>query len=460
MNLNSSNNNNQLQLHKDVQSVIEMINLKLTEKKKEEIQSKINSMWVEKTIEDLIENSWKDKNTIKKQFVLKKLKEDHSYFLEVERSLHSDPEIQNELITSLIRQWVDFSSVESILSAYYWKDKKLQKKLLSLYIKILKEFETMHRDDLTKSLLDLKQKWENNLYTSLISKKIIESKWPRFILTSSFFKSLKDKLIINDSYFLLADREKDKSRYDFLLWMISLNYDTLTEDERGLLLTIIELIKIEENKYLSKKQIKEETEKDEDEYILNNESDDETWEIDPIDKIDFCLPYCSSSFSDWVYTIKTDWYMDAKLSEEELSRFTSIWLKNYIRFYHTMFDLWLWFLWTKYKSSFVTLLNNKVWFSYPDWAWVTDSRFLRVLNLLWKSMWIIWKIDDDTYIKPYDTLEWALKAFRDFKWSGKIKDRVLIDNLSDTDKMEILLKSRGYIDPKWNWLVFSEFNQL
>jgi hypothetical protein len=58
--------------------------------------------------------------------------------------------------------------------------------------------------------------------------------------------------------------------------MISLNYDTLTEDERGLLLTIIELIKIEENKYLSKKQIKEETEKDEDEYILNNESDDET----------------------------------------------------------------------------------------------------------------------------------------------------------------------------------------
>ena len=263
----------------------------------------------------------------------------------------------------------------------------------------------------------------------------------------------------------MSDEEKKVFQQSLIESYLEIDLSKLDEDERFFINTIlkvtiqsIDLKKIEE--IVDRENDKREEEEENERKQILEESKMEDENMAPMDKLDYCLPYCSSTYSAWIYTISSDWYMDAKLSEEELSRFTSVWLKNYIKFYHTMHSLWLGFLWWKYKSSFVTLLNNKVWFSYPDWAWVTESRFLRVLNLLWKSMWIIWKIDDDNYIKPYDTLEWALKAFRDFKWSGKVKDKVLIENLVDEDKFEVLLKSRWYIDPKWDWLVFFKFNQL
>jgi hypothetical protein len=45
-------------------------------------------------------------------------------------------------------------------------------------------------------------------------------------------------------------------------------------------------------------------------------------------------------------------------------------------------DLNLNFLWDSNKSSFVNILNNKIGFNYPDSEGVTESRALRVLNVI------------------------------------------------------------------------------
>ena len=104
-------------------------------------------------------------------------------------------------------------------------------------------------------------------------------------------------------------------------------------------------------------------------------------------------------------------------------------------------EIWLKSLRWKHKSSFIKILNNKVWFSYPDGAWVTESRALRVLNVIARAIWYIWKTDDGQEVKEFKTLGGAKLAFLELKWTWKIWEKKFID-----DDVEVILESRGFID--------------
>ena len=119
-------------------------------------------------------------------------------------------------------------------------------------------------------------------------------------------------------------------------------------------------------------------------------------------------------------------------------------------------EIWLWFLWWAQKNNFIKVLNNKVWFSYPDWAWVTESRALRVLNLVWKAVWMIGQVSDDKNIKEFQTLAWAKLAFTELKSTWKVWALELID-----DDVKVILEVKWFIDPETKELnVWKFINEL
>jgi hypothetical protein len=121
--------------------------------------------------------------------------------------------------------------------------------------------------------------------------------------------------------------------------------------------------------------------------------------------------------------------------------------------------LWLNFLWDKYLNDFKILCKNKIWFDYMLWEWITESKTLSVLNIIWKNIWIPehevidnkWKKTNK--YKCFDRLPDAKKVF----WEIKETWMINWDKYSDSSAfwnwaVENRLLESLCIDPNGMWL--------
>jgi len=98
-----------------------------------------------------------------------------------------------------------------------------------------------------------------------------------------------------------------------------------------------------------------------------------------------------------------------------------------------MRNLWLNFLWDKYSHDFKILCNNKIWVNYMLWEWITDSKMLSILNMIWRNVWVPehrvldekWK--ETNSIKCFKTLWDAKEAFWEIKETWMINDKKYSD---------------------------------
>lgn len=360
-----------------------------------------------------------------------------------------------EAIMSFIRNWRNIIEINSFLDKNFILKKWIYKKLQEFLEKALKDTGEIILDDLSKWLLFIKSK-NKSLYDFLISSKIISWAWKKLWLWAKFQKDFSKAVIVSDKVTWKKDDELIIVKRE-IFWEITwIDISKLSEDELFLIDTIINLCVLKD----SQKSIKEQ-EKQNNRLEDNNDLDDLDKDepiIDPEIKLNFCLPNCSY-YETWYdsYNISLYWYKTVNLSEEELLRFTSLWLRNFVKFYSMLWEIWLSFLWDKNKSSFINILNNVIWFNYPDSAWVTEDRSLRVLNLIAKSIWIIWQVWDQ-YIKEYSDLESAKKEFMYIKNTRNIawEQFPLESWLFWTPVVELALKKRWYISEKWE-LSFTKF---
>jgi hypothetical protein len=147
--------------------------------------------------------------------------------------------------------------------------------------------------------------------------------------------------------------------------------------------------------------------------------------------------------------------------------FSSVALKNFVKFYGLLYDLELNFLWDKYNRDFITLCNNKIWLDYTSNDWITEAKSLSILNLIGKNIWIpetkLWIRDDDwnekTQLKCFKTIAEAKLAFWDVKSTWKINGEYIMEpgTFSNYSIVEAYMIQNDLIDSKRNSINLSKF---
>lgn len=356
-----------------------------------------------------------------KDIIVLKLRQDSNYFYDLTLEQQKDTKIAKEMIKSLVREWVNFFDIKVFLEKYY--NKKEFVALLSFYKAYLEQEERVYKDDLSKILIDIER--TNKVFFDLLKKKwVIQVWWKKISISSSFINDYLKTLENTNQNF--QDRNAfEVYKLELLLALLWLKEKELDENSKIFIEYFLNLVNNKANKRQAKKEKIEEEELWTEEVIHKKPhlaAEKDVFE----DRLDFCLPECSYYISGWSYVVETVWNKSVKLTQQEVERFNSRSLSNFVRFYDMMYSLWLNFLWDKYKSGFVTLLNNNIWFDYTSWEWFTESRILSVLNLIWKNIWIPEReIVSDTWeskkiIACFERLDEAKMAFWDINKTWKV----------------------------------------
>lgn len=354
-------------------------------------------------------------------------------------------------IESFVREWRSFLEVEAFLWKYFKEDRKAFEQLLSFYEQSLSKSQTLYKSDLSKWLLTVRSK-NKPFFDLLKSRKVFSSDSKSIELSPNFEKPFLDFFL--KSIWAWENVQWDDISFvlDLVISYLWLSLKDLLEDDLFVLRSIASI-------FLSKKlekELKEKRKKDEKSQSEAKEKkekeeallDEDIWEVDLGYKLDFCLPNCSySSLWNENFSIDTNFWKSVSVSREELDRFTSAGLQNFINFYNTLYALNLNFLRDKHKTDLVKLLNNQIWFNYPDWDGVTSSRLTRFLNFLARALWIVWNVWWKV-VDEFKTLEWAKNAFETIKDTRKIGNMYYPNFwwLNDTPVVEQALKNMWYIN--------------
>jgi hypothetical protein len=150
-----------------------------------------------------------------------------------------------------------------------------------------------------------------------------------------------------------------------------------------------------------------------------------------------------------------------------MEKFTSVALKNFVKFYWLLYDLWLNFLWDKYNSDFVTLCNNKIWLDYTANEWINEWKSLAILNLIGKNIWVpetkLWIYDDEwnekTQLRCFKTIADAKRVFWDIKSTWKVNWEYIMEpwTFSSYSIVEAYMLQNELIDQKHNSINLSKF---
>ena len=416
--------------------------------------------WFKNTFDNILVQYWTNPEitSLALKVAADDIRKSSANFYDIDEKLRKNEELWKVFIESSVREWKTFMEIDDILKVYFSDNK--YKWLIKYYKKYIKTVSNFYNDDLTKSLL-WTEKWDTELYKFLVANKIITWKWKAIILDDNFLQ--KSLVALNENITTENLKEKEKLEKQLLWNIIWFDLKSLDTNWLFVLDTIYKLVKLVQDKQKIKEKEVEEWE-----YIVEDkDTSKSTWidintedKSDYLDsKLDFCTPNCSYSYYSWYYEIETVWAENVKLSETEIDNMTSVAIRNYIKFYNTIYDLWLIFLWNKYKSDFITLSNNKFWFDYSSWEWITDWKMLSVLNMIWRNIWtpehkIIWEDWKETSeLRCFKTLWDAKESFRNIKDTGKINWEKYSDNDSfsywavENKLIEVLC-----IDQKGNWL--------
>lgn len=348
-------------------------------------------------------------------------------FMYLDNKLKKDDFFAYEVIKSFIREGKNFIEVKAFIDNNFLI---LKQDLLNYYKNLLKRHNLVVTDDLTKNLINLSEN-EVDFFNLLKDKKIIIWKGKNLAVNPDFINNLEKYFQKNNDYKVADFGTKKQFKYNYLINVLWVTNNNLSNESIFIINSIINLIVLNKDKQDLEKEVKDkknilDDDDTKDKKKINDWKDSSDEDIFS-DRLESCLPNCSYSFSwGWYYNIKTSEELTVKITEEEKNNFTSLALKNFVKFYSKLHKLWLNFLWDKYKTKFTTLANNKFWFEYLYWEGITESKALSALNLIWKNIWVPekeiiwedWKLQKE--VKCFKTLWEAELRFEEIKSSSLI----------------------------------------
>lgn len=394
-----------------------------------------------------------------KDIILLAIKRNSKNFYEINTTFKADIEIAKEMINSMLRESKDLFEIVEFINKNFLEQ---EKELLKFYEKNLSKFGDIILDDLNKTFFILS---ENNkdFIRELRNNKVIVIKRRKYIINPNFIKEFNDYLSKIEWFDEKSDQEKLIIKRSKLIFDFWLKNNILNKDIEYVINLIIDLSFINNQQdTLEKENIKKDQEKKdsknlEDKNIKKTTTNDSK-EVILEDRIDLFLPNYSYSYQ-WDYiNIITNENINIKISNLEKNEFTTKALENFIEFYKIFYKLWLNFLWDKYESEFKWLLWNKwISFNYTSGEWISETTTLRILNLIWKNIWIpesktkTVDLEQEKELKYFKTIADARLMFEDIKLSSII-NWVYIEKGVDTQVVEKKLYNDGKIN-LINWKI-------
>lgn len=365
-----------------------------------------------------------------KQIVKLAISKDPTLFYGISEELKIDVSIWYATIESMLREWRNFKEIDEFIEKYYPKNKV---KCFDYYNNLLLKADKFYTNDISKNAISLKAS-NPELFDKLIYLKILDNSKKKISINPDFIKNVVNTLFENKSYVSKNQTEKEKSKQELLLDIFWKNLKELDEYELSIFESILKLIFVNEAKYLTKNKVI--VEEDDEQLDKKDESNEEQIKKESKQESDdfedfwnFCYPECEIRFYSWGYSVNTISWKSIFISASDAEKFTTDAFKNFIEFYNTLYSIWLNFIWDKYSLDFKTICNNKVWFNYLNWEWITQWKTLQILNIIWKNIWVPEdeilneKWEKTGEYKCFDNLEQAKLLFRKINSTWKIKDK-------------------------------------
>jgi len=387
-------------------------------------------------------------------------------------SLKKDISIAEAMIQSLMNEWSNFNNITNFINDKFWEDKKKKEKLEKFYNKILKKSENFIHKDIENSLFILSRDFPQYI-EQLVSDKILTKQKNSFIFTDEFYKNISDKT--DDIWSNISDKERKILIKNIILESLQIPNYIPNKYINFLVNTIEKNISIKkQTKNTEKKpQDNKSRESTDDKNISDNPNNSDNYDLIMENNLDYWYPECSYIYSSGSYLVSVIWDKTVDISEQDMEKFTSVALKNFIKFYALLYDIWLGFLWDKYKTDFSTLCNNKTWFDYQRGEWITEWKSLSILNIIGKSIGVpentSTQLSDDNKSweennkiktpKCFNTLADAKMQFWDIKSSWKINGYEVMEpgTFSNYGVVEKYMLEQDLIDTKWGGLNLSKF---
>lgn len=387
-------------------------------------------------------------------------------------TLKKDSKIAEAMIQSLVNEWSSFNNIISFINEKFWEDKKNKEKLEKFYNKILKKSESFINKDIENSLFILSRDFPQYI-DQLVGDKILTKQKNSFIFTKEFYKNIT--LEINQIWENISEKEKNILIKNIILNSLKIPNNIPNKYVDFLVQTIEKNINIKkQTKKIEEKTWEAKSKESQNNKVISEErNNSDNYDIILENDLDYWYPECSYIYSGGSYHVNVIWDKTIDISEQEMEVFTSVALKNFIKFYALLYDIWLWFLWDKYKNDFSTLCNNKTWFDYQRWEWITQGKSLSILNVIGKSIGVpedantqlsdenkSWEENNKIKIpKCFNTLADAKMKFWDIKSSGKINWYEVMEpwTFSNYSIVEKYMMEHDLIDAKAGGLNLSKF---
>lgn len=370
----------------------------------------------------------------------------------VSEEMKTDIRVAQSIITSQVKSGQSFLEVEKYLQEYFANTPEYQL-LVKYFLKTQKLAGTLARKDLTQYCTAIVS---SDFYAYLKKEKIIVGigKYikPNEKFIKKFILGLKNAQIET-----LTDEQKSTLYLEVFTALIWKDLQGLTHEEKLVFAQIQEICVFDYQAQYNhdieewKQDLKEATKDSTESYEVEEDFED----YSPAEKLDYCYPSHSYSISSsWDYSVQLWENRELEISKREMERAGVTALENYAKFYNTLCECHLNFIWDRYRAPFTTLCNEKFGLDCFSGEWVNDLKMLKVMNFIAKTIGIPEQEFDDPdeegqkQVGCFDDVMFASKQFKYIQATGKINDRLIYTNpgWSSTGVVQRYLQDIGCID--------------
>jgi len=314
-------------------------------------------------------------------------------------------------------------------------DPKTSTQMLTLFSKLVKKDPDYFRDESTKLLYELYIS-DAKLYSILKEKWFISLDESGLSVGSKFAKYLKK---FSDDLESLSPEECQDKLYQLALdfiWVVPWKQDTALEKCIRSITSAIHIAKHEPE------------EEDEVEIEQSREELDDQWD-------DTHLSYGPYNYAP-IWESCRVWdnaWNDILLEKQIFHSMSERSLENYMNFYISMQDIWLWFLLDSQNARVQTATG----INFYEWEWMSQARKLRFINSIWKNIWIPEETYKDSEGNPK---VWCFQSW----WEWKKRFEKLRDSRKiweyDFNGVDIWSSSIVKMYMKLEWLLTEPFWEL
>lgn len=390
--------------------------------------------------------------------IIAALKRDSSIFARLSSDKMANLTIAKQYIKSLVREQTHFVQVEQLMQKYF-PDAKVFSKLLDFYKKYLKVAEYVFGSEIERQLLSLRES-SPSLYKLLFEKKLLSSHGKWASITPEFTKYFLESIAAHPNYDKLKDEEKQDFQIHVFIRYLELPKNNTPKNVLEFLELLRDTIHIEQDS----KQAQEQDEDIEDEVVVEKKQSPKD---EVAERLDYILPQYNFnvSHSGWLQ-VELAGGVDISLSAKEVENVHNSVLQKYIEGCSFLSNLWLAFA-LKHQGIFFGTICGGI--DPLDTEWLSDSRLLKILNVVAKRIGIPEKeiivgYNEDGEHKTekqvgcFHRLEEAVFQFRKIGSSGYVNDELICDLSKKWDRsiIEIALDKKWFYDSQSG--AFSKIN--